>query len=64
MKEMKLKINNVAGYQTGSTYTIKTDQNGVPLERFWRNRLKDAKTDKCVEVVKTADRKPQKEQSE
>lgn len=59
---MKLKINSVPGY-TG-TVTIQTDDNGVPLERFWRNRLKDAVTDNCVEVVKPSPRKPKKEQAE
>lgn len=47
---MKLKINNVPGYE--GEITIQTDAFGVPLEKFWRNRLKDAITDKCVEIVK------------
>ena len=47
---MKLKINHVPGY--GGTITVE-DVNGIPVERFWRNRLKDAKIDNCVEVVKT-----------
>jgi hypothetical protein len=46
---MKLKINNVHGYS--GEVTVKCDRNGIPLERFWRNRLRDAKTDNCVEVV-------------
>jgi hypothetical protein len=56
---MKLKINNVPGYS--GTVSVQVDQNGVPLERFWRKRLKDAVTDKCVEVVT---RKPKKEKAE
>ena len=55
---MKLKINSVPGYS--GEVTIQTDVNGVPLEKFWRNRLKDAETDKCVEVI-TA--KPKKEKA-
>jgi hypothetical protein len=51
MKTIKLKINNVAGHVSGSEVTVKTDSHGVPLENKWRRRLKDAETDKCVEVV-------------
>lgn len=47
---MKLKINNVPGHS--GTVSIQTDENGVPLEKFWRNRLRDAATDNCVEVIK------------
>ena len=54
---MKLKINNVKGFS--GTITVE-DNGGVPVERFWRNRLKDAETDNCVEVVKTS-AKPVKE---
>jgi len=47
---LKLKINSVPGH-SGSV-AVQTDENGVPLEKFWRNRLKDAEFDNCVEVVK------------
>lgn len=47
---MNLKINSVPGFS--GTVTVQTDEKGVPLERFWRNRLKDAETDNCVEVVR------------
>lgn len=47
---MKLKINSVPGY-TG-VVSVKTDSRGVPLDKFWRNRLKDAELDNCVEIVK------------
>lgn len=50
MKTIQLKVNNVPGHS--GTVTIQTDENGVPLERFWRNRIKDAAVDNCVEVVK------------
>ena len=56
---MKIKINNVKGY-TGHV-TIQTDGNGVPLDKFWRNRLKDALTDNCIEVVKPRTRKAKQE---
>lgn len=46
---MKLKINNVPGYS--GTVEIKTDKNDVPLDRFWRRRLKESKIDNCVEII-------------
>jgi len=48
---MKLKIHNVKGYD--GLVTIKTDKNGLPLDKFWRDRLKDSQLDNCVEIVKT-----------
>lgn len=62
MKQLKLKINHVPGYS--GTVTVQTDDNGVPLERFWRNRLKDAKTDNCVEVIPARTPKVKKEKAE
>lgn len=46
---MKLKINNIPGFD--GTITVKTDENGVIYDKFWRKRLKDAQYDNCVEVV-------------
>lgn len=62
MKQLKLKINHVPGYS--GTVTVQTDESGVPLERFWRNRLKDAEADNCVEVVKTRTQTAKKEKAE
>jgi len=50
-KQIKLKINNVAGYS--GAVTVQTDENGVPLSKFWRRRIKDAEIDNCVEIVKS-----------
>lgn len=50
---IKLKLNMaMAGYEAGRTVTVQTDASGVPLEKFWRRRLKDATIDNCVEVIK------------
>ena len=58
---MKLKINkDMAGYKAGRTINIKADINNIPLDIFWRRRLKDAKSDNCVEVIKTSKSKPEK----
>jgi len=58
MKLQKLKINSVPGY-TG-TVTIKTNSNGIPLDKFWRNRIKESELDNCVELVKPSAPKKKK----
>ena len=55
---MKLKILNVPGYS--GTIDIETDYHGTPVDKFWRNRLKDAAIDGCVEIV-TSKRKVKKD---
>ena len=58
---IKLKLNqSMSGYSAGQTVTIQTDSAGVPLEKFWRRRLKDSKIDNCVEEVKPSKPKKQK----
>ena len=59
---MKLKINKVSGYAAGAVIDIQTDSGGIPLDKFWRKRLKDAALDDCVEVVKTS-KKPKNGES-
>ena len=49
---MKLKLNTpLRGYKEGQTIEVK-DVDGVPVDRFWRDRLKDSERDNCVTVVK------------
>lgn len=53
MKTIKLKINiPMQGYAAGREISIEADRSGVPLDKFWRRRLKDAEIDDCVCVVK------------
>lgn len=60
MKKIKLKLNQpMQGYEAGREVTVQTDSAGVPLEKFWRRRMRDAQIDNCVEVVKSS--KPKKE---
>jgi len=47
--KIKLKINNVQNYS--GFVIIDSDAYGKPLSKFWRQRLKDAQTDNCVEPV-------------
>ena len=49
---MKLKILNPELTRLyGDEVDIETDKHGTPTEKYWRNRLRDATRDKCVEVV-------------
>lgn len=40
------------GHDAGSQVRVKVDNKGVPVDLYWRNRLKDAKTDNCCEIMK------------
>ncbi len=53
---MKLKIKNqalaeVLGYAQDDIVAVEC-RYGIPVNREWRNRIKDAEIDGCVEVVK------------
>ena len=48
---MILKMNiPMMGKKAGDTVSVET-KSGVIKDRFWRNRLADAKIDNCVEIV-------------
>ena len=58
MKVIQIKINKpLRNYPPGAIARVPVDDVGVPLEKFWRDRLRDAKIDSCVEVVEEK-RKP------
>jgi len=38
-------------YKVGEEIEVQTDEDNTPLDKFWRDRLKDAKIDECVLVV-------------
>lgn len=64
MKTIELKLNQpMRGYGAGRIVTIQTDVNGLPLEKFWRRRLKDAEIDNCVAVVEPTPAKSKKERA-
>lgn len=39
------------GLKPGTTIKVAADKHGVPLDKHWRRRLKDAAGDGCVGVV-------------
>lgn len=42
----------LAGVKPGKTVKVPCDEHGTPLQKYWRNRIRDASIDDCVEVVK------------
>lgn len=53
---LKLKLNrdikyNKKRFKQGQIIKIDVDINNTPLDRFWRNRVKDSSIDNCVEFV-------------
>lgn len=53
MKKILLKLNSsLAGYPEGHLLQIDADDEGIPLDRYWRSRLRDAEIDNCVAVTK------------
>lgn len=50
----KIKINlPLKHYKKGDIVNIEIDINGLAIDRYWRNRIKDSKIDGCVEYVKS-----------
>jgi len=48
---MKIKINkNFSGHKAGDIVNIES-QGDVPIENFWRRRLRDSAIDGCCEIV-------------
>lgn len=60
MSKKSIKLNApLRGHPSGAVIRIEVDKEGTPLERYWRDRFKDAKIDNCVEWVgKKASTKP------
>ena len=61
MGKLKLKIHNEAlKARYGDEIEVNATKSGVPRDRYWRNRLRDAKIDNCVEIVKSGAAAPKK----
>lgn len=49
-----LKLNYaMRGHQAGDVVQVEVDKDGVPVDRYWRDRLKEAPHDKCAKWVET-----------
>jgi len=54
VKKKLLIKKSVHGLAAGSVIKIKVNRNGIPIDPKWRRRVKDAKIDHAVELVKDA----------
>lgn len=64
---LKVKIENKSavtlhGLKPGNQREIEVDENGTPLDRNWRRRLKDSKIDGAIVKVETKEKKRKTEE--
>ena len=61
---IRIRVNGtIPGHPPGSIVKVSVDAEGTPLELSWRRRLKDAKIDKCCEIVPEPKLEPKSESS-
>ena len=60
MSLISIKVKkNLGDIWAGSVIRVEADKNGLPLDRYWRDRLKDSAIDDCCEILeKEANHKP------
>ncbi len=59
MKTISVQINKpIPGGVVGIVTQVEVDSKNVPVEKYWRDRLKDAEVDNCIEIVKEKKSKP------
>lgn len=47
-------------HKANAVITVDADENGKPLDNYWRRRLRDAKIDNCCEIVVPEPKKTKK----
>lgn len=52
MEKLTIRIKNEALQKIYGEKIIVNARGGKPIEKYWRNRIRDAELDGCVEVVK------------
>lgn len=51
MNWLNLNLNRKLNGQGPGTIRVKKGSDGKPKDKYWRDRLKDAETDGCCELV-------------
>lgn len=51
-KDFKLNI-ALRGIKAGKIISLEVNPEGLPLDSYWNRRMKEARLNKCIEVVKT-----------
>jgi len=65
MKQIKLKLNvKIGEHKKGEVLTLDAHRDGLPMDSFWRARLKDSELDNCCEIVKAKKKAPPKKKPE
>ncbi len=48
----KIKLNyDMKGHKKDTVLLVKVDKEGVPVDRYWRDRIKESAKDNCVSWV-------------
>lgn len=51
-KSIDVRLNtDLRGMKSGTVLKVKVDKEGTPMERYWRDRFRDAGRDNCVETM-------------
>ena len=58
-KTVRVKINiPLKGKKAGSIFLVEFNDKDLPVDRYWRRRFEEAKSNNCVEIVKNKQSKP------
>lgn len=53
MSKLKLQLHaDLGDFLKGRTIEVEAT-NGIPVDKYWRDRIKDSKIDGCVSIVKS-----------
>ena len=51
IKILKQLENQNKIYKVGDIVEVKIDEGKIPVDKFWRQRFKDAVIDNCIEII-------------
>lgn len=58
-KKVEYTLNTpLRGYKAGQKLNLEVDENGTPIDKYWRRRLRDAKIDGCITKTEQSKSKP------
>ena len=51
-KFVEIRVNKaIHGLKVGAIKKVKTDDSGTPIDKVWRNRFRDMRSDNCIEII-------------
>lgn len=55
MNQIKIRINKpLKNYKAGTIIKVDAGKDHLPIDSYWRNRLKDAEIDNCILIIKNS----------